>query len=230
MNTFSSAWTQDDNEFDDFKQAPATTFTPIDNTPSIKPPTDSTKSIPSIKPPIDNTKAISSFKPPIDNSKAIPSFKPSMPETAFPMCAPVKSIPETKPIEDLMSPDEDKYSVFRSLQQTSDKIEEWSAFSSVSCDATKHSEVEDSSQSNTPTFPSEFLSNPVPLEMQSDIFSSGNDLFNPLKATNSGDNDDFGDFLHAEVPTVTVVTSKMENLTTNSGFVSSSKILKKNVY
>ncbi|KAG8176213.1 hypothetical protein JTE90_012215 [Oedothorax gibbosus] len=192
--SLNTPWTQDDSEFDDFKQAPVTTFTTTDNIPSIKPPTDSTTAMP------------------------LP-----IPEATFPMCVPVKSLPESKPSseakppEDLMSPDEDKYSVFRSLQQTSTETEEWGAFSSVGCDARTNSEVEDSSQSNTPTFPSEFLSNPAPLETKSDYFSSGNDLFGPQNTMTSEENDDFGDFLHAEVPSVSVVTAKLEKLTTNSG-------------
>lgn len=170
MSTPSSVWTtQGNDDFDDFKQAPMPTASTSENAnTTIKPPLPQTK-LPSLllnKQTVENKYQVL----PTNESKVV-----------------------SKPPEDLMSPEEDKYSVFRSLQQTEDE-DEWGDFSAV---GVKQPDVDDSSQSNTPTFPPEFLSNPAsmaPPPIKSIHFFSPET--NPPKET-----EDFGDFLHAPVAT-----------------------------
>ncbi|GIY26539.1 synergin gamma [Caerostris extrusa] len=119
-----------------------------------------------------------------------------------------------------MSPEEDKYSIFRTLQQV-ENTDDWGDFSSVATDLmsnvdTKLSDTEEFSQKSE-TISSELQANPSVFVTSND---SNLDLFkmeNPAPIDTTKDDDDFGDFLHAEppLPTVDAVTSQLKDLNTN---------------
>ncbi|GFU65723.1 synergin gamma [Trichonephila clavipes] len=182
-----------DDEFDDFKSATPTAVNFSIHTPS----SDS----------VQATDDFADFKqaPPLSSSM---TFK----KDPTPVVREKPSLEE----QDLMSPEEDKYSVFRSLQQV-ESADDWGNFSSVTNGFTsnthvKKSDVEEASQSDKAIL-SELHSNPTVLVSNSNFFEP-----NSLTPVNTDkEDDDFGEFLHAEPPVSTVdsVISHLEDLNTN---------------
>ncbi|CAL1288976.1 unnamed protein product [Larinioides sclopetarius] len=187
-----------DDEFDDFKSATPTAVNFSLNTPS----SDS----------LQGSEDFADFKqaPPLSSSMIFNKV-------------PASTNSRKPPLEeqDLMSPEEDKYSVFRSLQQA-EGSDDWGDFSGASTDftsaaSTKHSTTEETSPNNKTAPPSGLFPNPSVLVTNSD---TNLDLFKSkdLISTNyTKEDDDFGEFLTAEppVPTVEAVTSQLESLNTN---------------
>ncbi|GFU60899.1 synergin gamma [Nephila pilipes] len=186
-----------DDDFDDFKSATPTAVNFSMHTPSS-----------------DSVQVAGDFA----DFKQAPPLSSSMTFTKDPTLPPSDRTPLEE--QDLMSPEEDKYSVFRSLQQV-ENTDDWGDFSTVTTDFInssniKQSCVEDTSQ-NSKANPSELHSNPTVRITNSSV---GQDFFKtnnlvPVHAVK--EEDDFGEFLHAEssVPTVDSVTSQLEDLDTN---------------
>ncbi|XP_055925470.1 synergin gamma-like [Argiope bruennichi] len=187
-----------DDEFDDFKSATPTAVNFSMNTPTS-----------------DSMQGNEDFA----DFKQAPALSSSMIFNKIPACTNSNKPPLEE--QDLMSPEEDKYSVFRTLQQT-ESSDDWGDFSTATTDfanteSAKQSTAKETSHISISAPPSGLLPNPSVLVTNND---TNLDLFkssNPVSTNYTKEDDDFGEFLTAEppVPTVEAVTSQLESLNTD---------------
>lgn len=174
-----------DDEFDDFKSATPTAINFSLNTPSADAP-------PFTDDDFDEFKQAPCAK--VHGEASLKNFNTW--ETA-------KEPPEA-PVQDLMSPEEDKYGVFRSLQQADDS-NQWGdfAFSSTSNDSsvlpTVDKETCNTEKPTTLNYPSVLITESTA--------STGLFKHNTTSVEQSVQEDDFGDFVHARVPPVAPSTT-----------------------